>query len=170
MKTAFNEVQRFSLMIRLIAAAGFAVVPVWGIVQQIILDRPFGNNPTSDTGLIIVSLFMLLMIILFFSMRLITRINQTGIEIRFIPFTRRKVKWSEVKKAEVINYGFVGGWGIRVFTRYGTVYNVGGKMGLYVELKNGKSFVAGTQKPDELKMFLEKADYSRSSVTGHRDR
>jgi hypothetical protein len=169
MKIVFKEEQRFPLVIRWIAAAGFALIPVWGIVQQIILNRPFGNNPTSDTGLIIVSLFMVLMIILLFSMRLDTRIDHGGIEIRFIPFTRRRVKWSEVKKAEVINYGFVGGWGIRVFTRYGIVYNVGGKMGLYVQLKNGKSFVAGTQKSDELKMFLEKAGYTRSSVTGHRD-
>lgn len=51
---------------------------------------------------------------------------------------------------KVINYGFVGGWGIRLWTKYGTVYNVSGNKGLFIKLKNGKTMVIGTQKSQEL--------------------
>ncbi len=36
--------------------------------------------------------------------------------------------------------------GIRVWTKYGTVYNAQGKIGLSIKLKSGKQFVIGTQK------------------------
>ena len=55
----------------------------------------------------------------------------------------------------MFDYGFVGGWGVRMWTKYGTVYNTKGSKGLLVELNNGKTFVIGTQKEDELKMFLK---------------
>ena len=42
----------------------------------------------------------------------------------FIPFVKKRIKWTEIKKAEVVNYGFVGGWGIRLSIEYGTVYNI----------------------------------------------
>lgn len=74
----------------------------------------------------------------------------------FFPFVRKKVNWNEIKNIEVINYGFVGGWGIRLWTKYGTVYNMKGNKGLAIELNNGKKFLIGTQKETELRKFMEK--------------
>ena len=56
----------------------------------------------------------------------------------------------------MINYGFVGGWGIRLFTKYGTIYNTSGNKGLALELHDGKKLVIGTDKEEELKNFIEK--------------
>lgn len=92
--------------------------------------------------------------LLFLSMRLITRIDENGIHYRFFPFVSQDYSWSEILTARVIDYGFVGGWGIRLFTPYGTVYNVKGSKGLAVELKDGRKFCLGTQRPQELQKVL----------------
>ena len=62
---------------------------------------------------------------------------------------------TNVETFKVINYGFVGGYGIRLTMKYGTVYNVRGKEGLFVKLKNGKTFIVGTQKPKELEKAIQ---------------
>jgi len=46
--------------------------------------------------------------------------------------------------------------GVRIGTKYGTVYNTQGSEGLLLKFKDGKSVVIGTQRLDELKRFLEK--------------
>lgn len=92
--------------------------------------------------------------ILFLIMRLETRIDEKGIGFRFFPFVSRKYSWQEIANARVVDYGFVGGWGIRLFTSYGTVYNMKGNKGLAVELKDGKKFCLGTQRPEELQAVI----------------
>lgn len=73
-----------------------------------------------------------------------------------MPFIKnRQFLWAEIESANVIEYGFVGGWGIRMGTKYGTVYNVKGKMGIQIILKSGKKFVIGTQKHKELTDVLD---------------
>ena len=76
--------------------------------------------------------------------------------MNFFPFKKKRVEWNEIKNTKVINYGFVGGWGIRLWTKYGTVYNMKGNKGLAIELKNGKKFLIGTQKETELRNVMEK--------------
>ena len=73
-------------------------------------------------------------------MQLKTTVDRNGIEMRFVPFIYKKITWNEIESAEVLNYGFVGGWGIRLWTKYGTVYNIKGNKGLAIKLKNGKQF------------------------------
>ena len=76
---------------------------------------------------------------------------------------KKRVNWKEIKNAEIVNYGFVGGWGIRLWTQYGTVYNMKGNKGLAIELLNGKNFLIGTQKPKELTAMLEKISPKNSN-------
>lgn len=89
-------------------------------------------------------------------MYLETVLDDSGIHIRFFPVLKKTWSWSELSRAEIINYGFVGGWGIRLWTSYGTVYNIRGDEGLAIELKNGKKRLIGTQKKEELKQILDK--------------
>lgn len=110
----------------------------------------------SNFGLIIFSLFVFGFILLFVLVRLKTEIDKYSIKMRFLPFMKRQVPWKEVKSAKVISYGFVGGWGIRLGTKYGTVYNVKGNEGLAIELSNGKKFLIGTQKTAELETLLKR--------------
>ncbi len=156
MKTTFKEEQKFRQWWIWLIMASIGVIPVFGMYKQFILREPFGNNPMSDLGLIIFALFMFAFIGLFLAMKLKTTIDETGIQMRFVPFVKKKAAWSEIKKAEVINYGFVGGWGIRLWTKYGTVYNVKGNKGLAIELLNGKKFLIGTQKEAELTRIVKK--------------
>lgn len=83
-----------------------------------------------------------------------TIITQQNIQLTYFPFIGKKINISDIDTMKVINYGFVGGWGIRFWTSYGTVYNVRGNKGLHIKLKNGKQLVIGTQKPQELEKVI----------------
>ncbi len=155
MKLQFIEVQKFNQWWLRIFLIGLACLPLFGLYQQVYRGIPFGDNPMSNTGLVIFTLFVFGLIALFAKMRLTTEIDEKEIRMRFFPFTKKTVKWEDVKSAEVIKYGFVGGWGIRLWTPYGTVYNTQGKIGLAIELKDGNKFLIGTQKKKELADLID---------------
>ena len=100
---------------------------------------------------------MIVFVAFFWKMELITNINNEGIKIKFFPFTNKEIKWEEIEQVKVINYGFVGGWGVRFGTKHGTIYNTSGRFGLALELKNGKKFCIGTQNEKELNKLIEEA-------------
>lgn len=100
------------------------------------------------------ALILIVISLLFLSMRLITEVNAQGIKYRFFPFVNRAYSWNEIAAARLVDYGFVGDWGIRLFTSYGTIYNIRGSDGLAVELKDCKKFCLGTQRPEELQKVL----------------
>ncbi len=155
MKTDFKEEQKFTQWWLWLILIGTGIFPVMGIYKQLILGEKFGDKPMSDLGLIVFSAFIFGIIALFWMMRLKTEIDQKEIRMRFTPFTKRNVQWKDIESAKVVNYGFVGGWGIRLWTKYGTVYNTKGNKGLAIELKNGKRFLIGTQKEAELEKLIK---------------
>ena len=111
---------------------GFAAISVGDPVARLIIAM---------TALICVPLFLILDL-----SSLKSELDAEGIHLNFRPFTKKYFAWSDVQSAEIVNYGFVGGWGIRIGTKYGTVYNTQGKEGLWLTLKNGKKVVIGTQR------------------------
>lgn len=113
------------------------------------------DNGMSVTWMVFIWILTLLIPLLFWVMRLETRIDRAGVYIKYIPFLNRSYRWEDIQSFEVINYGFVGGWGIRLGTKYGTVYNVKGNKGLYIQLKNGKRVCIGTQKEHQLSRFIK---------------
>ncbi len=100
------------------------------------------------------SLFGVGLLVFFASLRMHTKITEDEINVRYFPFLNKRFLWTDIKKAEILDYGFVGGWGIRLWTDYGTVYNVGGSKGLFIQT-GGKAYVIGSQKHDELKASLQ---------------
>tara|TARA_B100001250_G_C19733562_1_gene759705 strand:- start:588 stop:1067 length:480 start_codon:yes stop_codon:yes gene_type:complete len=93
---------------------------------------------------------------LFYRMKLITTINEDGINIIFAPFTNFIIPFNKIKKYQIRQYRPIieyGGWGIR-YSKYGKAYNVSGKIGLQIELSNGKRLLIGTQNPDTLLQTL----------------
>jgi magnesium-transporting ATPase (P-type) len=151
----FQEKQRFTQWWLWLLLIGLILLPLVGIYQQIWKGEPFGTNPMSDNGLYIFLLMMLLLNLLFYSLSLTTTITKEGIRMKFFPFVPEKFfSWSMVKSAEVIDYGFVGGWGIRLGSSYGTVYNTRGSKGIFITLQQGKKLCIGTQKEEELKKVL----------------
>ena len=156
MSKAFKETQKFSQWWLWLILLFIGALPILGIYKQLIIGEKFGDKPMSDLGLIIFAVFVFSLIAMFWFMQLKTEIDQNEIRMRFFPLVKKRVSWEEIKNAEIVNYGFVGGWGIRLSTKYGTVYNMKGDKGLAIELLNGKNFLIGTQKPNELTAMLEK--------------
>jgi hypothetical protein len=160
MSVKFKEEQRFTQWWLWLLLTGIAALPVYGIYKQLILGEKFGDKPMPDAGLIIFAVFVFALIGLFWNMQLKTEIDETGIRISFFPFVKKRIAWRDIKSVKVVNYGFVGGWGIRLGTPYGTVYNTRGNIGLAIELKNGKNLCIGTQKAQEINTLKGLADGS----------
>jgi len=154
MKIEFKEEQKFTQWWLWIILIGIGLLPIFGVYKQLIIGEKFGSKPMSDIGLIFFAIFIFSLIALFLFMRLKTVIDKTGIKMSFFPFVKKKVNWNEIKSVKIVNYGFIGGWGIRLWTKYGTVYNTKGEIGLAIELNNGKKFLIGTQKETELNKIV----------------
>lgn len=161
-KTHFHEEQKFNQWWIWLLIAVCSGIWIWSFVQQILMGKPFGQNPMSDLGVILTGFFPVIIILLFQFLKLETVIDDQGIKCRFKPFQRKFktflphdiVRW-EVKKYHPIRE--YGGWGIRSgFFRNSSAYNVTGNVGLYMELKSKKSFLIGTQRPDAIKHAMEK--------------
>lgn len=165
----FTEVQRFGkslLIVVVFFTMALALILASGLYVQLVQGKPFGNNPMSNTGLIItaiaVSLVAALSVLLLTITRLETTITPQTISFRFRPFMRKwkTIAWEEVKKAEVVSFnpiGDYGGWGISS-SRKGKAYTTKGNMGLLLSLNQGKPLLIGTQKPNEIKQFIRMID------------
>lgn len=101
--------------------------------------------------------------ILWFSMKLKTRIDTTGIHYRYTPFhlKERTLNWNEIQTVEIKEYRPLqdyGGWGIRFkgFDFNNILLNVAGTKGIHVHLKSGKRIMIGTQQPYEADQALER--------------
>jgi len=154
MKTEFKEEQKFTQLWLWIILIGIGTLPIYGIYKQLIVGKKFGSKAMSDIGLIFFAVFVFSLIALFWFMRLKTEIDKNEIKLNFFPFVKKRVNWNEIKSAKIVDYGFVGGWGIRLWTKYGTVYNMKGKIGLAIELNDGKKFLIGTQKETKLSRIV----------------
>ena len=148
MKPLFTEKQRFNqwwLWVLLIISS---------VAPAIILYKEFTNNSLTS-GSLSALIILLLVIVLFVVLKMKTTITQKNIQLVYFPFVWKTINIDDIASLEVINYGFVGGWGIRLGTKYGTVYNTRGNKGLHIKLKNGKQLVIGTQRTEELEKVVE---------------
>ncbi len=147
MNTLFTENQRFNQWWLWLLIVVITIIPVIDFFKK------FTNNTVSKEtifGVIILLLSILFLVII----KLKTTITPKTIQVTFFPLINKNIEINTIKSMNVINYGFIGGWGIRLFTKYGTVYNIKGKMGLHIQLKNGKQLIIGTQKPSELSKII----------------
>ena len=112
-------------------------------------------------SLVLVS-FSIGFIFLFWKMKLITTINEDGINIIFTPFTNFIIPFNKIKEYHIRQYRPIieyGGWGIRVKLkgiRVGKAYTVSGTTGLQIILYDGKEILIGSQKPEALIQTLNK--------------
>jgi uncharacterized membrane protein YobD (UPF0266 family) len=158
---SFSEKQWFRQTWIWVMILAIDALILYGFIQQVVLDKPFGTKPTSDLGVTIVLLLMAVVTVLIFSIRLETVVDRVGIRYRFFPFhlAAKTILWEDISKAYIRKYNPIleyGGWGIRWGTfGKGNAYNVSGNMGLQIELKKGKKLLIGTQKADELDRVIE---------------
>jgi len=155
-RVEFREAQKFRQWWMWLILGITGLIPVYGIYKQLIMGEPFGNNPAPDYILIIFAIFIFGLLLLLWTVSLETEIDREAIRIYFRPFLRKTFNWDDIKSAGIVNYGFQGGWGIRIWTKFGTLYNVKGNKGLAIEMNNGKKYCIGTQEEDSLARILEK--------------
>ena len=137
---------------------GFGAIGVIIVIEAIVmcilvLGIDYQNGEWTASKIVVP--LILLVNALLLSLRLKISIDHSIIKIAYWPFTRKTIYWRDVQKAEVIKYGWVGGWGMKKHKEYGTIYNTQGDRGLFIELKNGKKFTIGTSKHEELEQFIQ---------------
>lgn len=157
--SAFYEKQRFRqwwLWLIIIFVLGFSV---YNFIE---------NRAYFSTGEIIASFAVLIIIfILFFIIKLETKIDELGIRLRLFPFHLqfKYFPWATIQKAYIREYspiGEYGGWGLRMgLFGKGKAYNVSGNIGLQLVFNDNKKLLIGTQKSEEIKFFLEEIDKAK---------
>lgn len=152
----FQETQKFrQWWIWLIVFLPMAIV-LGILLYQMITGQPVGDEPAPD-WLLFVLLFAIPIPVAvgFFIARLTTRVDEHGFYYGWNIFSSKlnKFSWSDIQSLTLTRYGFVG-YGVHYARKYGTVHNVSGNVGLYVETKRGSRFIVGTTKPDELDRAL----------------
>lgn len=136
-------------------------LPMWIIFGiQVVGGRPIGDNPAPDWALWL--FFLLLGVglpLLFWWMRLRVVVDETSLRIRFRPFREKVIAHDDIQAGEEVTYspiGEYGGWGLRYRPGFGWAYNVSGKQGVVVTLKDGTRMLIGSQRAHELATALEK--------------
>jgi hypothetical protein len=159
----FKEIQRFKVWWAWLAVTALNIQFIYAIVQQVILGTPFGNKPAPGFVLIIIELLLLAFLLFLISIKLKTRITDTGIYYRFYPFqfTERSIEWHELRDAYMRQYNSFheyGGWGIRYGSaKTGRAINTSASSnkGLQLQFTNGKLLLIGTKKPEELQKIID---------------
>jgi hypothetical protein len=160
----FIESQRFNqrwllwplAVVNLVAFAGAASSPWW--LHQVPEAPPQWFVWLGFAVFVIVTLTII-------TAELRTRIDATGIHVRWRPFHRtyRTYPWTSLQEVAVRTYSPIveyGGWGVRYsITGKGMAYNVSGDQGLQLVLQNGKKILIGTQEPQRI---AEVVDYYKS--------
>lgn len=156
----FHEVQNFRRLwmafLILPGAAALIAVFVFAMLRQLGGGIPFGSDPMPDLLLWILGPLMILLgcflIFIFFCMRLVVTVKREGLYIRYVPFVKRRISFTDIAGCEAKTYSPLmdyGGWGIRRGKR-GRAYNVRGNRGVVLSFKDGTSLLIGSQKADEL--------------------
>ncbi len=140
----------------------------YGMYQQLVLEKPWGDNPMSNLGLILTFVFVVvLMIVIWFLLpyiKLIVYIDKEGIHYRFPIFIRKE---RLIKKEQIVSYDVrksrpqfeFSGWNYRtgfIYINRGIAYNIMGNIGLQLYLADGTKLLFGTQRPEAMKRAMKK--------------
>lgn len=148
----FKETQRFTQWWLWLVLVGSWVVLMYSLATV---------QPQTTIAYFISFGVGMLLPILFWQMRLMTRITEEGIYVRFVPFHFKEqfFPWESIESAQVRTYSPLmeyGGWGIKYgFNGQGKVFNVAGDQGLQLVFKSGEKLLIGTQKPTEIQAAVK---------------
>lgn len=111
----------------------------------------------SEINWIAVIVLLILGIALLLFATLNTTINEDVLEIHFgIGIIRKKITLKDIQCAEVIQYPWYYGWGLRYSFRGEWIYSVSGLRAVRFEMKSGEKYIIGTDKPEELACAVRK--------------
>lgn len=159
----FSEMQRFKkwwvwlILLTMIGLYSF------GVIRQVLFDRPFGQKPMSDSILLLTLGLIVFIAILIYNIRLDTVIRKDGVQVRFFPFHLRYrfFSWDSIRHCQVRKYNAIieyGGWGFRLgLLGKGKALSISGNQGLQLEFNDDKKLLIGTQKPIEMEAAIVRA-------------
>ncbi|MEY2941324.1 MAG: hypothetical protein RJA67_1009 [Bacteroidota bacterium] len=157
----FTETQRFTQWWLWLILIG-----VWASMVYSFVTAP----PQTNVAAFVSFGIGILLPLLFWQMKLTTRITEDGIYVRFFPFHFKEkfFPWETITSSYVRTYNPLmeyGGWGIKYsFKGNGLVYNTAGNVGLQLYFKEGEPVLIGTQKGDEIKQVLASLGHLTESV------
>lgn len=141
---------------------------IYGIVQQLVLGIPWGDEPLGDEVLLMLSVVILTvstgLSLLFFNSVLEVRIDNRSLEYRYAPLIRtwRRVEADAVKDAKQRRY-FLPGYGIKRDFDGTRIFTVKGREGIELTLAGGTRLLIGTQQPDQFLAAVRKMKHSNLS-------
>ena len=94
---------------------------------------------------------------LLLTFRLEIEVDANELRFRMPPFLSRRVPRANIASAEPVRYHPIGdylGWGIKWMPGKGWAFTVQGNRGVRVNLKSGRTFLLGSERPDELAAAL----------------
>jgi len=163
----FKEQQRFQQWWLWVLVLGCTVLAWWAFIQQILADRPFGQNPAPDWAVVLLWIVIGFDLPFFFGiLKLVVEVRSGQVFIHFRPLSRRTIPTSDILSVEVRRYNALveyGGWGIKGWSRRKMAYNVRGDRGVDLTLRDGRRILIGSQRPEELAAAIES---QRSGVAG----
>lgn len=160
-QTEFSETQymRDQRWIMLIVV-GIALLVWWGFIEQIILDKTWGNNPEPDWIVWITWLiFGIAFPIFFYKLKLTITLYPEYIDINYNPLTKRQIAYDQIAQAKATEYSPIkeyAGWGVKGWSSQKMAYNVKGNQGVELTLQDGRIVMLGSQKATALELAISK--------------
>ncbi len=169
-KVLFEEKQKFGSPLFYLGMSVVYAVPtlifLFAFYKKFIVHEPFGNRPMSSLELILTAFFTFIVLAgslyILIGSRLIVTITNQNISLTFKPILFKTISFdkTDIDNFEIRNYKPVkeyGGYGVRQGRKgLGKAYNVKGKSGLQLYLKNDKKVLIGTQRPDAILRAMKK--------------
>ncbi len=113
------------------------------------------NAPHTRLPLLLVAAVLVACAVLFSSLTI--ELSDRSLSWRFGPgLLRKQVATAEILNAAVTETRFIHGWGVHL-TRNGWLYNVSGFGAVQVTLRSGKTFLLGSDEPEQLCYALKGA-------------
>ncbi|MDX1659525.1 MAG: hypothetical protein R3343_11945 [Nitriliruptorales bacterium] len=157
----FRETQAFRQWWAVAAIGISALIGWWAFLSQIVLSRPFGDDPASDVTIWVVFLLQgLLVPAVWWWLRLETVVTTDALSVRFRPFPARVVDTGDIVDADTMGYRAIrdyGGYGYRRILSGDTAFIVSGDRAVKIDTGDDRDLVVGSQRPVELLAAIEQA-------------
>lgn len=163
----FKETQRFNQWWLIALLVLTLIVVVYNFIKELQVIESGGDSKITTT--IVFGMVTIGVVYLIFSMKLKTRIDETGITYQFSPIhlKPKKITWTELNKCYVRKYSPIkeyGGWGFRGVIKpkifgvrgKGKAYNISGNTGIQLEFNDGGKLLIGTQESEKAKRVIKR--------------
>lgn len=142
---------------------GVTILAALGLGAVLCLLSAIVSAPHARLTLVLLAAVLGICAILFSSLTI--ELSESSLSWQFGPgLLRKQVATSVIKNAIVTKTRLVNGWGVH-FTSRGWLYNVSGFDAVQVTLKSGKTFLLGTDEPEQLCAALRGAMDANSGGT-----